>query len=189
MKEFIVVVFADEAQAHAGSLALREMHDADTIKLHSVGIAGRDADGNLAVKDAVGKGAPNALAGAAIGGLIGLLGGPVGAIAGAAGGAWIGTWRDMARLGIGAELLEQVSLELAPGKSAVIAEVEPSAPVAEQMRALGGRTFRQRSSAVADAQAALADERADAARAGEPLPGDERRPELVAGRPAKSAHP
>ena len=189
MKEFIVVVFEDEVRAEAALLTLRELHEEGAIGLSSVGIAGKDAEGQLVVKDAVGKGAPNAAAGAVIGGLVGLLGGPVGAVAGGAAGAFIGTWRDLSRLGIGAELLEQVTRALVPGKSAVIAEVEAAGPLDERLRALGGTVLRKASADVAAEQATQAAERAEAARHGEQLPDGDRGPQLVKGRPAKSAHP
>lgn len=190
MKEFLVAIFSDEGHAETALSALRELHTEGVVELRSVGIAAKDADGNLTFKDTVGAGAPNAVAGAAIGGLIGLLGGPVGALAGAAGGAFIGTWRDMARLGMGAELVEQITSALEPGKSAVIAEVAENADLVEsRMREARAEVLRERSEVIADAHAARDAERAAAAERGETLPEDEERPQLVKDRPMKSAHP
>lgn len=190
MKEFIVVVFEDEASAEKALGTLRELHEQGGIAMTSVGIAAKGDDGQLTFKDTVGKGAPNSAAGAVIGSLVGLLAGPVGAIAGGAAGAFIGSWRDMTRLGLGGDVVERVSTALAPGKSAVIAEMENADRVEEPMRALGGEVFRRSSATVADEQAARDAERAEAARNGERPPvDDEGGPDLVKGRPMKSAHP
>lgn len=145
MNKFIVVIFPDDEKAEEAVKAFEALHDDGTVTLYGLVLARKDAGGEVSATEKVGKGLPGTAVGALAGGLIGLLGGPLTAAAGAAGGAWIGTWRDIAHLGVGSEFLEDVARELAPGTTAVIADVteERVAPVDEQMEALGGVVLRE----------------------------------------------
>jgi Protein of unknown function (DUF1269) len=83
-------------------------------------------------------------AGALLGGLIGLIGGPPVAALGAAAGGLMGGWRDALDLGGGLDFVDEVSRELTPGKSAILAEVEEDrvTPLDSRMEALGGVVHR-----------------------------------------------
>ncbi|MFO7285689.1 MAG: DUF1269 domain-containing protein [Gammaproteobacteria bacterium] len=145
MNKFVVVVFPDEGKADEGVRALQALHDDGEITLYGLRVAHKSEGGEIALVEKVGMGMPGAAVGALAGALVGLLGGPLGAVAGLAGGAWIGTWRDITQLGIGSDFLEEVSRELAPGTTAIIADITEDrvAPLDERMAALHGVVLRE----------------------------------------------
>ena len=104
----------------------------------------KDAGGNVSVKEG-----PDAMAGTAVGSLVGalvgILGGPAGVIVGLTTGMLLGSISDLLNIGVGADFLEKVSGELAPGKAAVIAEVDEDwvAPLNTRMEAIGGSVVRE----------------------------------------------
>ncbi len=81
----------------------------------------------------------------ATGGLIGLLGGPVGFAIGATTGTLAGSLYDLTQLGIGSDFIDEVSLYLLPGKTAVVAEIEEEwvTPLDTRADQLGGTVFRR----------------------------------------------
>jgi uncharacterized membrane protein len=83
--------------------------------------------------------------GTVVGSLIGLLGGPVGLAAGAAAGAFLGYATDAFNYGVGMEFVDEVSRNLTPGKSALVAEVDEfwTLGLDLRMEALGGTVVRQ----------------------------------------------
>ena len=83
--------------------------------------------------------------GALIGGLAGLPLGPLAVTVGAAGGALIGNSADLLNQGDEAEFAEKISHELAPGKSAVVAEVDDDGVIAFEalMELIGGTVIRK----------------------------------------------
>ncbi len=145
MNKFVIVIFADDAKADEGVRAFRALHDEGEITLYGLRVARKSEGGEVALVEKVGKGMPGAAVGALAGALVGLLGGPLTAAAGFAGGAWIGTWRDITHLGVGSDFLEEVSRELAPGTTAVIADITEDrvAPLDERMAALDGIVLRE----------------------------------------------
>lgn len=145
MNKFVVVIFPDDAKADEGVRAFQALHDEGEITLYGLRVARKSEDGEVTLVEKVGKGMPGAAVGALAGGLVGLLGGPLTAVAGLAGGAWIGTWRDITHLGVGSDFLEEVSRELAPGTTAVIADITEDrvAPLDERMAALDGTVLRE----------------------------------------------
>ena len=144
VSKFIVVVFPGEAQAYQGTRALKELHDEGSLTLYGVAVVAKDARGSIETKEAADSGPLGTAVGALVGGFIGTLGGPVGVFAGAAGGALIGSLHDLFNLGVGEDFLQQVSTELTPGKTAVIAEVAEywTVPLDTRMDALGGTVLR-----------------------------------------------
>jgi uncharacterized membrane protein len=83
--------------------------------------------------------------GALIGGLAGLPAGPLAATIGAAGGAIIGMSADVINRRADTEFVDRVSRELAPGRTAVVAEVadEGAIPLEALMAEIGGTVVRQ----------------------------------------------
>ena len=67
------------------------------------------------------------------------------AAVGAASGAVVGGWRDALDLGVGFDFVDEVSRELTPGKSAIIAEVDEDwvTPLDTRMEALDGIVLRE----------------------------------------------
>jgi uncharacterized membrane protein len=104
----------------------------------------KEADGTVSVRERHGRRPFGAALGAVLGGLIGLIGGPPVAALGAAGGALAGGWRDALNLGVDLDFLDEVSRELTPGKSAILAEIEEDwvTPLDSRMEAAGGVVLR-----------------------------------------------
>ncbi|KIO49518.1 DUF1269 domain-containing protein [Nitrosospira sp. NpAV] len=145
MSNFIVVIFPTEKQAYEGRKALRELQDEAKLTIYGMALINKGTDGNVAMKDEAGE-APSATAvGAVAGSLIGLLGGPVALAIGAAGGVFLGQLVDAFNYGVGMGFVEEVSRNLSPGKSALVAEVDEYGTVGLdlKMEALGGIVVRQ----------------------------------------------
>lgn len=145
MSNFIVVVFPTETQAHEGRKALKELQDESKLAIHGMALIHKGTDGKVSMKDEANEAPLGTAVGTVVGGLIGLLGGPVGLAAGAAGGAFLGYSVDAFNYGVGMEFVEEVSRNLRPGKSALVAEVDEfwTAGLDLQMEALGGIVVRQ----------------------------------------------
>jgi uncharacterized membrane protein len=145
MSKFVVVTFPDEAKAYAGTRAFKELDAEGSLTLYGLAVIAKGPDGKVSIKEAVDPGPLGTAVGALTGGLVGLLGGPVGAAVGLAGGTLIGSWSDLFDVGVGAGFLEQVSQELTPGKTAVVAEVDEIwiAPLDIRMDAIGGKVVRE----------------------------------------------
>jgi len=125
MRKFGVAVFPDERTASNGSRALKELSDHGTT-VDALVVVVKHPNGNISVLDRSG-GASHATAIAAmIGGLAGLPAGPLGVAMGAAGGALIGFSAELTARGVDARFLTNISHELAPGKAAIIADLEDS---------------------------------------------------------------
>jgi uncharacterized membrane protein len=152
----LVVVFNDESKAYEGSRALNQLDDEGSIAIHAESVIRKNADGTSTVKQAEGDFPIRTIGGTALGGLVGLLGGPVGWGIGAATGAVAGSFGDLYSAGVDADLLDDVSAALTPGKCAVVAEVseESVTPVDTRMEGLGGVVFRASKRQVQDEQRA-----------------------------------
>ena len=153
MSKFVVVTLPDEAKAYEGTRALKELHAEGSLTVYGMAVVAKDRDGKVSVKEAAAAGPLGLAVGALVGGLLGILAGPVGAIAGAAGGALVGSYSDLFNLGLGTDFVQKVSAELAPGKTAIIAEVAErwDTPTDSRMAALGGTVLRSWRSDVEDA--------------------------------------
>ena len=123
---------------------MRELHAAGDLTFYGLAVITKDADGKLSVKEA-----PDELAGTAtgslVGALVGVLGGPAGVIVGLTAGMLLGSISDLLNIGVGTDFLDKVSRELAPGKAAVIAEVDEDwvTPLNTRMEAIGGTVVRE----------------------------------------------
>ncbi len=174
MDTFIAVVFDNDDAAYKGADALRDLHRNGDLVVYSAAVIGKDADGNVSIKKAADEGPIGTAFGMLIGAMVGVLAGPV-AVAGgavAAGtaaasgvaatgmavggltGGYFGMFRDLMEAGIDADTLEAVSIELLPGKSAVVAAVDEAlmAPLDSRMEAAGGKVFRKPRVEVIDEQ-------------------------------------
>ncbi|MGO9361143.1 MAG: DUF1269 domain-containing protein [Xanthobacteraceae bacterium] len=144
MSKFVVATFGGEAKAYEGTRALKELHAEGDLTLYGMAVITKDAGGKLSVKEG-----PDALAGTAVGSLVGALvgvfGGPAGVIVGLTAGMLLGGISDLLNVGVGTDFLDKVSRELAPGKAAVIAEVDEDwvTPLNTRMEAIGGSVVRE----------------------------------------------
>jgi uncharacterized membrane protein len=113
MHRFGVAVFPDEKAASNGSCALDELIEQGT-SVHTFVVV-KSAVGKMSVLDRSGGESHATAIAAMIGGLAGLPAGPLAAAMGAT---------EMTDRGVGARFLNKISHELAPGKAAIVADVE-----------------------------------------------------------------
>ena len=154
----IVAVFTTQDHAYDAARQVQNLDKDGIIRLKRGAIATKDAKGNLTIPDTKGVGTPwGLLGGGLIGGLLGAMLGPVGVAAGAAasaaaagavlgatsGGA-VGAIVDLGMFGMSEDFIDDVSTQLNPGETALIAEVEEdSTESIDQIVALyGGRVYR-----------------------------------------------
>ncbi len=145
MSKFVVVIFPDEMKINQGTRTLKDLHAKGSIKLYASAVVARDPGGKLSVREITNEGLGGTAVGALIGGLAGLPAGPLGAAFGAAGGALIGKSADLINQRAEEEFADKISRELAPGKAAIVAEVDEDgvAPVEALMEANGGTLVRR----------------------------------------------
>jgi len=145
MDRMIVAVFDPPTRAVDGQYALRRLDDASSIALYASALIDKAADGELKVRQQNGDAGIATLSGSAIGAIIGLLGGPVGVALGAGAGGLVGRLSELDTARIDADFLDDVGSVLAPGHSAVVAEVDEdwTAPVDDAVEALGGLVLRR----------------------------------------------
>ena len=105
----------------------------------------REAEGRISIVKRDDQGPLGTGLGTLAGGLIGLFGGPVGALVGMAVGATAGSVGDLVHLGVSEEFLAAVERDLAPGKFAVIAEIDEEwiVPLDSRMEELGAKVVRE----------------------------------------------
>jgi uncharacterized membrane protein len=144
MSKFVVIVFPNETLAYEGTAVLKALHSKGSLTLYGMAVVAKDAAGTFSVKDAADASPVGTAVGTFVGGLFGVIGGPIGVIAGAAGGSVLGSLMDLCNYGVGEDFVAKVSKELAPGKSAVIAEIVENwtSPLDTRMEALGGTVLR-----------------------------------------------
>ena len=154
----IVAVFATQNQAYDAARHIQNLDIDGIIQLRRGAIATKDAKGNLTIPDTKGVGAAwGLLGGGLIGGLLGAMLGPVGvaagaaasaaatgALVGAASGGFVGSTMDLAEFGLSEDFIDDVSTQLNPGETALIAEIdEGSTESIDRVVALhGGRIYR-----------------------------------------------
>ena len=154
----IVAIFATQNHAYDAARQIQNLDEDDLIQLKRGAIATKDDKGNLTIPDTKGVGtAWGLLGGGLIGGLLGAMLGPVGvaagaaasaaaagAVLGAASGGIAGATVDLAELGLSEDFIDDVSTQLNPGETALIAEVEEgSTESIDRIVALhGGRVYR-----------------------------------------------
>ncbi len=154
----IVAVFATQNQAYDAARQMQNLNEDEIIRLKRGALATKDAKGNLTIPDTKGVGAAwGLLGGGLIGGLLGAMLGPVGAAAGAAAsaaaagaalgaasGGVVGATVDLAEFGLSEDFIDDVSTQLNPGETALIAEVdEGSTESIDRIVVLhGGRFYR-----------------------------------------------
>jgi len=154
----IVAVFTTQNHAYDAARQMQNLDKDDIIRLKRGAIATKDDKGNLTIPDSKGVGtAWGLLGGGLIGGLLGAMLGPVGAAAGAAAsaaatgavlgatsGGILGGTVDLGKFGVSEDFIDDVSTQLNPGETALIAEVdEDSTESIDRIVSLhGGRVYR-----------------------------------------------
>lgn len=145
MNKMLIVIFDSESHAESGLQALRQLHRDGDITLYASGVIAKDLAGTVGVKSAMDLNPVGAGVGLAVGSLIGMLGGPMGLLVGASTGAVVGTLRDFWVAGVGMDFIEEAERHMAPGKVAVVAEIDEEwvTPVDSAMAAIGGTVLRR----------------------------------------------
>jgi uncharacterized membrane protein len=145
MENIIVAVFKSEGEAYEGARALRQLDAEGIITINEAAVIHKNENGKVKIRDNT-AGAPAGTAvgtatGTVVGALIGALTGPVGA---AVGGAVAGTLAGGATVGVSRDYLKDVSQTLAPGTTAVVADIIEGAPIPvdAHMNQLGGTVLR-----------------------------------------------
>ncbi len=165
MDKFIAVVVDDESTAYKATEALKDLHRNGDLVIYAHGVISKDADGNVALKQAADEGPIGTAFGLLMGAMVGVLAGPMavagGAVAagsaaaasaaaggmalGAGTGGLMGLYRDLWVSGIDAGVVDTVSTELMPGKSCLVASIDEvwTTPLDSRMKDLGGMLFRK----------------------------------------------
>jgi uncharacterized membrane protein len=140
----LVVIFSELSKALEGREALKGLDRDDSITDYASAVITKNADGTCVVNEQDDTGLRTVL-GTSLGSLIGLLGGPAGVAIGAATGSLVGVTADLDNARIGADFVDEVSKQLTPGKSALVAEIDEEwTPwVNLCMEELGGVVYRR----------------------------------------------
>ena len=155
MSKFVVTTFGTETDAYEGTQALKELHAKGELTLYGLAVIAKDADGKLSVREAP-DGLPGTAIGSLVGAMVGVFGGPAGVLVGMTAGMMLGSISDLLNIGVGTDFVAKVSGQLAPGKAAVIAEVDEDwiTPLNTRMEAIGGSVARERRSDFEEAEIA-----------------------------------
>ena len=154
MNTMLMAIFNATPQALKGVVALKDLHRAGDIKLYTTAVIAKDASGTISVKQAAEREWEHTVPGLLIGILLGTLGGPIGLVIGGSIGARAGLILDLAKAGVSADFLEEASRSLAPGKAALLAELDETleASVDRKLVKLRGRVYRRSRSEFVDDQ-------------------------------------
>jgi uncharacterized membrane protein len=146
----LVVTFgenpADDKNAYQALTDLKQLDSQDQIKITGAAVVTRDADGRVEEKSELGE---DPIAGTASGGLVGLLvgiiGGPLGMLLGGAYGMLVGSLFDMNEVDTTESVLGEISKEIQPGRTALLAQVTEQSPevIDAAMARLGGEVLRR----------------------------------------------
>jgi uncharacterized membrane protein HdeD (DUF308 family)/uncharacterized membrane protein len=153
MKEMLMAIFNTAPQALRGLLIIKGLHRAGDITLYSTAVIAKETSGKVSIKQASERELNGAPLGLLTGIVVGTFGGPLGTAIGGLIGGLVGLIFDLAKAGISADFLEESSQVLAPGKTALLAEMDENSVASVDIRLakLGGQVFwRQRSEFVED---------------------------------------
>lgn len=163
MDTFVVALFDSEADAYKLVEAMREMEAEGDLLVYGGAILSKDSSGEVQWKKAVDTGPRGWAIGVIAGGLVGLIAGPAavaagvaaatvggaaltGAAAGSVTGGLFGITSDLFDAGMDADMLEIVSTEMRPGRTALVASVDERSPILLDRAVVatpGGKIFRQ----------------------------------------------
>jgi uncharacterized membrane protein len=154
MEQMLTAVFDTVPKALKGVIALKDLHRAGDITLYATAVIAKDVSGKVSIKQASERELNGPLVGLLAGILLGELGGPLGLVIGVSFGGLVGLIRDLAKAGFSADFLEEVSQSLAPGKTALMAELDETleAPADRKLVKLGGHVSRWTRSEFVDDQ-------------------------------------
>lgn len=145
MDNVLVAVFDDETKARKGLAVLDHLTDANVIRVNASAIVTKRRSGAITVKRTDEPAPDSTLGATAVGMLIGMLIGGAGLAVGATAGLMVGGAADVFYLKIGRDFLADVERTLAPGKTALVAQIyeEDTAALDERLADLGAVVFRR----------------------------------------------
>jgi uncharacterized membrane protein len=145
MEKMLIAIFDTAPQALKGVINLNDLHRAGDITLYSTAVITKESSGRVSIKQASEREWNGTPLGFLTGILVGTLGGPIGLAIGASIGGLAGLIFDLAKAGFSADFLEEASQALAPGKTALLAEIDEAveAPVDMKLVKLGGHVSRR----------------------------------------------
>jgi uncharacterized membrane protein len=154
MNKVLVAVFDSEDKARTALAAVEALADADTIRLNASAIVSKSPGGAITVNRTEEPMPESTLGATAVGVLIGMLAGGVGLAIGATAGLVVGGLADTFYLEVGRGFLADVERTLAPGKTALVAQIyeEDGDAVDKRIAEIGGVVFRQPVGDVTDGQ-------------------------------------
>src|SRR5690349_6862877 len=123
MNKVLVAVFGSEDKARTALAALEALADTDTIRLNASAIVSKSPGGAITVIRTEEPAPESTLGATAVGVLIGMLTGGVGLAIGATAGLVVGGIADTFYLQVGRGFLADVERTLAPGKTALVAQI------------------------------------------------------------------
>jgi uncharacterized membrane protein len=165
MNKILVSVFDSQTAAFEGLTALKELHREGEITLYASSVVSKDDNGKATIQQQADRGPVGAVTGLVGGALVGLIAGPAGAAVGAYVGGVGGLMFDVFTAGFNLDFVDDVTLALKPGTTAVIADVDETwvTPVDTRLGALGATTLRREPGDVMDEKLARDTDNARAA--------------------------
>jgi uncharacterized membrane protein len=144
MNRMLVTVFDDQSKAYEAAGTFKSLHADGSISLYSIALVVQSRQGKVLFKHLPGEELQPGILGIATSSLAGLLGAPAGIAARAAAGTLAESLMDLFNAGVSPDFLSQVSKQMAPGKAAVIAEIDEDGVMALDacLEGLGGDIFR-----------------------------------------------
>ena len=139
MNQLLIAIFPDDAKAYETARELEKPGDPAHTAVRGLAVIVKHADGTVSERKWTSRVAFRAPVGAVVGALIGLAAGPVGSAIGFTAGGLLGFSRDLANFGIEDSFLNDVAMQLTPGRSALVIEVggDASARLEVRLRELG----------------------------------------------------
>ena len=160
----LVITFGSDPEndrnAYQALTDLKQLDAQGQIGLTGAAVATRDVDGRVDVKSDVGQDPyVGTASGGLIGVLVGIIGGPLGMLIGGSYGMLVGSLFDIDEVDTTASVLGEISKQVQPTRSAVLAEVTEQSPevIDAAMARLGGEVLRRPAVAVEDEIAAAED--------------------------------
>jgi uncharacterized membrane protein len=154
MDKMLVTIFNEPNKAYEACPALKQMHDEGCITIYSLALVFQNRQGKISFRDVSDGRSLGLNATPATCGLVRLLGAPLRIAAKASAGTLSDLLNDYQNVGVSIDFLDQVSKHMAPGKTAVVAEVDEDWALAvdTKMEALGGVVLRRARAEVEDLQ-------------------------------------
>lgn len=145
MNRLAVFIFPDQTRIDGAIGALNKFHSERNIKVYGSAVITKGTDGRFSVQEITKEGHGGVFVAALIGALAGLPAGPAAAAILATGGAMIGSAADLSAEDDFNEFANNVADSIAPGCSAVVADVaeDSVATVKARMRSLGATVLDQ----------------------------------------------